>query len=84
MIYIVVSVFDTASSAYMRPFYAHAVGQATRTFQDEVNRPGEDNPMYRHPEDFLLFSLGAFDDQTGILSALSTPQLLARAMDLKV
>lgn len=65
MNYVVLSVYDRAAATYGRPLFAAAVGAAMRSFQDEVNRPAEDNPMYKHPGDFDLVELGTFDDQTG-------------------
>lgn len=67
MNYFVLSVYDRAAASYGRPLFAAAVGAAMRSFQDEVNRPSEDNPMYKHPEDFDLVEIGTFDDQTGKL-----------------
>lgn len=62
---IVVSVRDRAAVSFGRPIFAHATGQAIRSFQDEINRVDADNPMSRHPEDYDLYELGSFDDQTG-------------------
>lgn len=61
----VVTVFDKAAAAYGRPSFVGAIGQAMRGFQDEVNRVADDNPMYRHPDDFELYHLGFFDDASG-------------------
>lgn len=37
---------------------------ALRMFNDTVNNPNPTN-ISEHPEDFSLFSLGTFDDETG-------------------
>lgn len=60
---VVVCVFDSASQLYGRPFFVAAVGQATRSFTDEVNRA--DSEMHRHPDDFSLVQLGFYDDSSG-------------------
>lgn len=65
MIYQIVSVHDRAADAFGRPIFALAIGQAIRSFQDEINRIAPDNEMNRHPEDFDLFHIGNFDDQSG-------------------
>lgn len=61
----VVAVYDTAVQAYGRPIFVPAVGVAVRSFNDEVNRKVADNQMNAHPEDFALFHLADFDEETG-------------------
>lgn len=62
----VVAVFDRAAQLYSRPFFVQAVGQAIRSFTDEVNRKDEQRSEFaRHPDDFDLWLLGQFDDQEG-------------------
>uniref|UniRef100_UPI004047C348 phage ORF5 protein n=1 Tax=Mariniflexile sp. TaxID=1979402 RepID=UPI004047C348 len=76
MIYTIVSVRDAALGAYGRPFFTMSIGQAIRSFQDEINRAAEDNNMNKHPKDFDLYSLGTFDDQSGQFTQLPHPELL--------
>ena len=73
---IVCTIKDRAADAYGRPFYVPAVGVAIRSFQDEVNRPSDDSQIYQHPEDFDLFELGEFNDDTGIFQLFDSPKLL--------
>ncbi|WNK13693.1 MAG: nonstructural protein [Microvirus sp.] len=77
----VVSVKDSAMQQYMRPFYVPALGAAVRSFSDEVNRKGEDNQMYRHPDDYELWVLAEFDDETGRFSDTEV-RVLARGKDV--
>lgn len=80
----VCSVFDSALGAYSRPFFVPSTGMAVRSFSDEVNRPGEDNPMFAHSEDFVLFQLAQFDDFDGTFDdGGSPPIMLVRAKDVK-
>lgn len=65
MIYKIFSVRDRSADAYGRPTFALATGSAIRSFGDEINRPGEQNTWYQHPEDFDLYELGFFDDASG-------------------
>ena len=56
----VYTIFDTASGAAMRPFFAQGDGAAMREFSDlAVNA---DHPIGKHPEDYSLFRIGQFDD----------------------
>lgn len=80
----VVAVRDSAVQAFNRPFFVPALGMAIRSFTDEVNRKGDDNPMSRHPDDFELWYLGMFDEEAG---SFGIPEgdgmrLLCRAKDL--
>jgi hypothetical protein len=77
-----VAVFDSATQAYMRPFHCQAVGQAMRSFLDEVNNASKESDLSRHPDDFALFKIGEFDDSSGLISSVG-PVLLCRAKDLK-
>lgn len=66
----VVAVFDRAAQIYGRPFFVAAVGQAMRSFGDEINRrDGDRSEMAKHPEDFDLFLLAWYDDAHGTFDA---------------
>lgn len=76
MIYAVVSVRDTMADAFGRPIFTQSVGVAIRSFSDEVNRVDVQNEMNKHPEDFELFELGTFDDNTGRFVLYDKPKSL--------
>lgn len=80
---IVVSIKDRAAHAFGRPFYVPSVGVAIRSFQDEVNRAAEDNQMFQHPDDFDLFDLGSFDDNSGCFELYESPVLLTLGKQVK-
>lgn len=82
MIRIVVAVRDRALDAFGTPFFVVAVGQAIRSFGDEVNRKGSD--LCAHPDDFDLYELGSFDDATGQLQSLGDPRQIAIGENLVV
>lgn len=56
------SIFDTASGAYMRPFFMPADGQAVRAFTDIACDANHE--VGKHPEDYSLVRCGVFDDNT--------------------
>jgi len=60
------SVKDRAADAYGRPMFVPSVGVAIRSFSDEVNRKDQENQLFNHPDDFDLYELGEFDDNTGL------------------
>lgn len=79
---IICSVFDSVASTFGRPFFVPSRAVAIRTFTDEVNRPDEQSNLYLHPDDFSLFVIGQFDDQSGALLA-HPPEVLIRAKDVR-
>lgn len=81
MKYAVCSVKDRAIDAFNRPIYVPTVGVAIRSFNDEVNR--KDSEMAAHPEDYDMYELGSWDDQTAIYTPLEMPRVIARAQDVK-
>ena len=70
--HIIVAVRDRQLNAYMRPFTAQTRGQAIRSFRDEVNRQGSEHNT--HPEDYELYQLGTFDEETGVISDIITAE----------
>lgn len=69
------AVKDRQIGAFMTPFFLSSVGQAIRSFSDEVNRESADNIMYRHPQDFDLYELGVFESDSGEFTLLKAPDL---------
>jgi hypothetical protein len=81
---VIVSILDTAAGAYGRPAFVASEGVAIRQFQDEVNRVNDDNQLYKHPDDFNLFYLGTYDDNSGSMDLLAAPKLISRAKDVMI
>lgn len=54
---------DRAIAAFMQPFFAPSIGGALRAFQDAMNDGS--TPMNKHPDDYDLWHLGEWDDQSG-------------------
>lgn len=69
---------DQAIDAFDRPFFAPAIGLAVRMFGDEIEN--EQSPMHKHPGDFTLHHLGAFDERSGEFIT-TNPVQLARGAD---
>jgi len=82
MKYAVCAVKDRAIDAYNRPIYVPTIGVAIRSFNDEVNR--KDSEMANHPEDYDLYELGSWDDQTAIYQPLDVPRVITRAQDVQI
>lgn len=59
------TIYDVASGAYMRPFFSQADGQAIRGFKDIAT--DADHEVGKHPEDYTLYRVGSWNDNTGKL-----------------
>lgn len=59
----VYSIFDVKGGVYNTPFFQKEDGLAARAFADLANDPN--TTVNRHPEDFSLFRIAEFDDNSG-------------------
>lgn len=75
------SIRDSKAEAYHPPFYKHTHGEAERDFQNLVS--DEKSNLWKYPEDFDLYFLGIYDNITGKIDALETPQHIVKAIQLK-
>lgn len=67
MIHIQFSIYDSAAQAYLPPFILPREEMAKRTFADCVN--SAEHQFAAHPEDYTLFRLGTWDDETALFNA---------------
>lgn len=82
MIYRIVAVRDRAADTYAQPVFVTTVGGAIRAFEDEINRENENNALFRHPDDFDLYEIGAYDDQSAEIVS-SKPKQIAIGKEMK-
>lgn len=82
MILNVYAIFDTAAKAFATPFFMHNDGLAIRAFSDNVNT--SDTMIAKHPDQFYLYRLGQFDDQTAMFTQDEAPESLGCAVVFKV
>lgn len=78
---IVMVVRDRAADTFGQPFFVVSVGVGVRSFSDAINNPSEDSDLRKHPEDFDLFKLGTFDDDTAVFE-VGLPEQVALGRDL--
>lgn len=64
----VFSIYDTKAKVYNLPFYSQQVASAIRMFGDVAN--DRNTSINKHPADYVLYEIGTFDDQEGVLTAL--------------
>ena len=83
-IQVVCAVFDQCVSAYAKPFFVPTDRAAVRSFVDEVRRQSPENLLFVHPEDYSLYKLATYDEDTGRFVCLEPPELLARAASFAI
>lgn len=74
------SVFDSKAKAYLSPFYSTTEGVATRMFSAAVEDAAHD--FHKFAEDYTLFYLGDFDEETGKFTQPATPDPVITASAL--
>ena len=59
------AIYDIAAGAYMRPWFVPSDQVAIRSFTDICS--DADHPVGQHPDDYSLFRIGGYDEDTGKL-----------------
>lgn len=80
MILKIFSIRDAKTEVYNAPFYQKTMGEAERNFHTTVN--DSKTTISQYPEDYDLYYLGEYDDNTGQFKALDTPQHVMKAVDV--
>jgi len=73
------TVYDSKAEAYMLPFFAKSTGEALRTFSDTCQ--DKSHIFAKHPEDFTLFELGTWDEQTSNFVVYESKKSLGIALE---
>lgn len=82
MIYKVFSVYDSAIKSWGIPIFARSEGEIRRSFTDASNNL--DSNFCRYPQDFTLFCLGEYDDETAVFVTLECPSRLVAAYEVQM
>ena len=64
---------DAKAECYLPPFTFRTDGEAVRAFDDSVQKPG--TALHDHPEDFFLYRVGCFNQESGKVEPLSPVSL---------
>lgn len=63
------SIYDSKALVYHQPFFAPTNGAAVRMFADTAN--DITTTIGRHPNDYVLYCIGHYDDQVGAMAAFA-------------
>jgi len=75
----VYSIFDEKASVYGPLFLFGLNGEGIRWFSDLVN--GKNEQISAHRSDYSLYKLGDYDEKSGQVCGVKTPQLVVRGSD---
>jgi len=81
MVLKIFSVRDSKGEIFGQPFFQKTPGEAERSFKMLVN-DSQSIPS-KYPEDFDLYYIGQFDDQSGKVQPIDTPMHIVKAIALK-
>ncbi|AZL82898.1 nonstructural protein [Apis mellifera associated microvirus 21] len=69
---------DSKSNIFGIPQYAHTHAEAERHFTLQAKK--SDNPVGQFPEDHDLYYVGTYDTDLGTITAVESPQHVAKAI----
>lgn len=72
---------DDKLKAYGTPFACRTPGEAERQLKTLVN--DQQTKIAQYPEDFSLWTVGYYDDETGKLEPGEKPEHLVNALDVR-
>lgn len=61
---------DLATESFSVPMFFQSEAEARRSIGDAASRPSDDNLMNQHPEHFMVYYAGTYDDQDGLISSV--------------
>lgn len=76
------SIRDAKAGVFGRPFFFISAGVAMRVFGDMCNDPND--PVGQHPEDYTLFELASWDEDTGMFTQDHQAKSLVNGIELKL
>lgn len=81
MLHRMYTVYDAKAEHYLLPFFVRAHGHAVRLFTESANTP--DHEFCKHAEDYTLFQMGVYDDESARFDLLPTPEPVVKALEVR-
>lgn len=75
------TIYDSKAEAYMAPFFMKSNGEAIRSVISAVNDPQSN--LNKYAEDFTLFELGVYHEDSANFTLLDTPHSLGVLVEFK-
>lgn len=74
------AVYDKATGAFFTPMFFRTRGEAIRSFSDAA--VDDKSPFAKHPDDYAMFALGEYDDNTGAVVPFDLAEKLITGLDV--
>jgi len=74
------SIRDSKGEIYNTPFFQKTHGEAERMFRELAN--DQKSMISKYPDDFDLYYIGEYSDQTGNIVPCETPQHVIKAINV--
>lgn len=81
MIHQMFVVHDSAAAAYLNPYCQWSDATALRQFTEMVNDPN--HPFSKTPQDYTVFKIGQYDDETAEVKTLQAYEKLANGIEVR-
>lgn len=78
---LIYNIYDSKSKSWFTPVFVLREGQMLRSWMDVAN--DESSTIGKHPEDYCLFKIGTFDDDTGDIKMLEVKESIGLALHFK-
>lgn len=76
------SIYDSKAQAFMQPWFLPTEALALRAFADCVNDP--EHNFGRHPEDYILYEVGAWSPESGTLTCPDSPRTIGTGISVLI
>ena len=76
----VFSIYDEKGGFFGKLWLMNKKGQAIRAFSDLVNDDRE-GQIKKHPDDYKLYKLGVYDDNSGKIESTPQPEYICAGLD---
>lgn len=77
----VFSFFDDKAQFFLPPVVIHNFASLARSLRAAAAE-NVDAPFVRHPHDFIIYEIGTFDDETGLISGLDIPNRISSVAEV--
>jgi len=75
------TIYDSKAEAYLTPFFLKTNALAIREFETVSNQP--ESNFCKYPEDYTLFLLGEYSEETAIFTMEKTAVPLGKAIEFQ-
>lgn len=75
------AVYDQKARAFLPPFFVPHLDVAYRAIANATANP--DHPFHRNPEDYIVYQLGSWSDDTAMFQLLGEPLNLGLVLNFK-